>query len=205
MALADDDTPRLGCGLPVDDIWDTVDEPLTPHEQTCPDCQAARKSLEELTAATQAMRTDDDGDPGLRPRATLTRDIMTIARAEVRRGRQIPLNHPRTGREVADLMVSEQAVASVVRAVGDRTFDTVHARRCRVELDLTPIPANTDSNGPGDQPALVQIQLTISISAKQSIPESVTVLREQIIDHIADEIGLIVTRVDITVEDVHDF
>lgn len=200
MALADDhDSPRLGCGRPIDHIWDTVDEPPTAHELTCPDCQAARKSLEELTAATQAMRDDDDRTPGLRPRETLTRDIMTLARAEVRRGRRIPLNQPGAGHQVADLMISEQAVAAVVRAVGDRTFDAVHTRRCRVELDLS-VPGN----GSGDQPANVQIQLNISISAQQSIPQGVNVLRREIIDHIADEIGLVVTQVDITVEDIHD-
>ena len=60
------DPNRLGCGRSIDDVWVRVDLPPDPHEQTCPDCQAARHDLGDLAAATRGVVAADKADPALR-------------------------------------------------------------------------------------------------------------------------------------------
>ena len=48
------DPNRLGCGRSIDDVWARVDLPPDPHEQTCPDCQAARHDLGDLAVPRAA-------------------------------------------------------------------------------------------------------------------------------------------------------
>lgn len=195
----------LGCGRPIDDVWETMDAPVSAHERHCPDCRAARSSLEPLFTATHELRIRDNNDADLKPRASVKASIMDIARAEVRRGRQLPLHQPsadQLGSDLTgpDLTISEQAVTSVIRAVGDTTVNDVRARRCSVELDDTDAGNQLDS---ASQPARLRIHLTVSVLATLLIPEAVDALRQSIIDHVAQELGLVATRVDITVEDIH--
>ena len=81
-----------------------------------------------------------DGFAGVPAAAILALVMLTglaaagyAARAEVRRGRRLPLDEPVADGTVSDLSVSEQTVAAAVRRAGD-AVPGVEVRRCRVEL-----------------------------------------------------------------------
>lgn len=202
-----DDTPRLLCGRPVDQVWADLDDPPTAHELGCPYCQAARHSLDNLTAATQAMKLAEDADPDLQPSESLTASIVTIARAEVRRGRRIPLDHHTSVHTTtgADLSISEQAIATVVRDLIDTSRYGAEARRCRIDVDL-PNPEDSPQRlGKEDAAATrLQVQLSVSLPAGQPLHLAANDLRARIADGVTNKLGLIAIRIDIIVEDLHD-
>ncbi len=145
MAVSTDSTTRLGCGRDIDEVWASIDRPASAHEQQCVFCQEARASLARLAQVTAAQRRADADDPDLLPGPQVLTRVMEIARAEIRRGRRLPLDEQLDDGTVSDLTVSEQTVAAVVRRAGD-TVDGVQIRRCRVELDrphrADPVPAD---------------------------------------------------------------
>lgn len=133
MAVSTDSTNRLGCGRDIDDVWATIDRPPSAHERQCPYCQEARASLGRLNRVIDAQRRADAAQPDLQPGPQVLSRVMEIARAEVRRGRRLPLDEPVADGTVSDLSVSEQTVAAAVRRAGD-AVPGVEVRRCRVEL-----------------------------------------------------------------------
>jgi hypothetical protein len=177
-------------------VWAHADAPPDAHESTCPDCQAARASLVELTTATRDLRSRDHEDPDLRLSADLLSKITSIARAEVRRGRRIPLRRSPADTGEPDLTVSEQAVATVVRHTCDQLPD-VEARRCRVEIA-------DDATGLDPDAVAIRVRLGISIAVSTASPGRIDALRQQIITAVADQVGVTAETVDIDVEDVHD-
>jgi hypothetical protein len=195
MALANS-TTRLGCGREIDEVWANADAPPNAHERECPDCRAARASLTELTTATRELRSHDREDPDLRLSADLVSKISSIARAEVRRGRRIPLQPSPPGIEEADLTVSEQAIATVIRDTCDRLPD-IEARRCSVEVVGEGTDADSDS-------VAIRVHLRISVSALTASPGRIEDLRQEIIAAVEDQVGVTARIVDIDVEDVHD-
>lgn len=209
MAL--NDTPRLLCGRPVDQVWIDFENPPTPHEQGCVYCQAARRSLDNLTAATQTLRTADDSNPDLQPSASMTANVMKIARAEVRRARPIPLDEarPEANADIT-LTISEQAIATVIRHIADTT-EGAEARHCRIEVDLTTAPDTVDSagidSGGGDgfgAATRLQIELTVSLPVGSPLSTAADSLRTAIAHGVRDQLGLTTSRIDIVVEDLHD-
>ncbi|HEY5821284.1 MAG TPA: hypothetical protein VIT20_04880 [Propionibacteriaceae bacterium] len=186
---------RLGCGRDIDEVWNNAERPPDAHELSCSDCQAARSSLVELTSATERLRQEEVEDESLQTSPQVIERILAIARSEVRRGRRLPLNHPGAGQE-SELTVSEQAVASVIRRVGDRS-GWVEIRRCSIEL--------VDGEPLADAPASeVRVFIRVSIKFGGAIAEVIDELRSTIIDTVDREVGLTVIAVDVTVEDVHD-
>lgn len=211
--MAVNDTTRLGCGRDIDDVWGNIDHPPTAHEQSCPDCGPARRSLTELAQATSRLHTDDDADVELQASPGVITRILDIARSEVRRGQRLPLSKPLPGQISVNLTVSEQAIAAVVRRTGDATTD-IQIRRCRVELvvdpegpALDPPPTTTPPPGEGETQAMpsdVRLLLRVSVDASASIPRATEDLRQAIINAVNSEVGMNVMSVDIVVEDVHD-
>jgi hypothetical protein len=195
MALANS-TTRLGCGRDIDEVWANADAPPNAHEMECPDCQAARESLAELNNATRELRSSDREDPNLRLSADLVSKITSIARAEVRRGRRIPLRRGQSGTDEADLTVSEQAVATVIRHTCDQLLD-IEARRCRVEVV-------DDAAGPTADAVAIRAHLRVSVAASTVSPGRIEALRQEIIAAVEDQVGVTAQIVDIEVEDVHD-
>ncbi len=198
MALANSTTTQLGCGRDIDEVWANADNLPDAHERTCPDCQAARASLRELNAATHDLRSRDQADPELHLSDDLVSKISSIARAEVRRGRRIPLrNLPGTASaDDADLTVSEQAIAGVIRDTCDQ-LDDIEARRCSVEI-------SDRRDGLDDETVAIRARLRISVAASTASPGRIEELREQVIAAVRDRIGVTAQVVDIDVEDVHD-
>ncbi len=195
MALANS-TTRLGCGRDIDEVWAHADAPPDAHEIGCPDCQAARTSLADLNAATRDLRSRDQEDPELRLSADLVSKITSIARAEVRRGRRIPLRRGPAGTEEADLTVSEQAVATVIRQICDELPD-IEARRCSVEIA-------DDATGIDPDAVAIRARLRISVAVTTVSPARIDALRQQIIAAVEGQVGVTAQTVDIDVEDVHD-
>lgn len=186
-------TTRLGCGRDVEEVWAHVDEPPTAHEHACPDCTKARADLAELSAATRELRDADRDDPDLRvPEGVLT-DLLAIVRTEVRRGRLIPLE--RSGDGDPALAVSDQVIAGVVRDSCDADTE-VEARRVGVEAAAS-APGSTG-------PAEVTVRLQVSVGRAAAIPRLAARLRDTIRDDVSARVGVTVSRIDITVEDVHD-
>ena len=196
MALTNSTTSQLGCGRDIDEVWANADNLPDEHERSCPDCQAARASLRELNAATHDLRSRDQADPELHLSDDLVSKISSIARAEVRRGRRIPLrNHPGTPDD-ADLTVSEQAIAGVIRDTCDR-FADIEARRCSVEI-------SDRRDGLDDETVAIRARLRISVAASTASPARIEELREQVIAAVRERVGVTAQVVDIDVEDVHD-
>ena len=118
----------------IDEVWQHIDRPPDAHELTCDQCRAARASLQTLRSVTARHRSLEetagtDPDESLRPRARVRENVLAVARAEVRRGRRIPA----TVTEIGPVLVSEQALVSLVRLAAD-SVPGVRARR----IDITP-------------------------------------------------------------------
>ena len=202
------DPNRLGCGRSIDDVWARVDLPPDPHEQTCPDCQAARHDMGDLAAATRGLVAADKADPALRLNSSAITGILEIARAEVRRGRRIPMDQPRPGAAGDELTVSEQTLANLIRRTSDE-IDGLEARRSAVALSKHE-PLNEDAPGPETRqpgtlaaPAEITVDLRISVAPTTAIPALTRLLRDRLRTAIDLEVGITATVINITVEDIH--
>ena len=204
--MAVSSSTQLGCGRDIDEVWENIARPATPHELSCPFCGPARESLQELERATSKLRVDDEEDPELQAGPLVIARILEVARSEVRRNRRLPLNKPLPGQVSEALTISEQAVAAVVRRTGDR-HGGVQVRRCSVELvdDAAPVAGSlpvVDELAPREA-SDVRVALRVSIDGGVSIPSLSGELRRAVIDVVSREVGMNVVRVDIEVEDVH--
>jgi uncharacterized alkaline shock family protein YloU len=202
------DLNRLGCGRSIDDVWARVDLPPDPHEQTCPDCQAARHDLGDLAAATRGAVAADKADPALRLNSSAITGILEIARAEVRRGRRIPMEQPQPGAAGDELTVSEQTLANLIRRTSDE-IDGLEARRSAVALSkhdpLNEGVPGLDTRQPETLAAHAEItvDLRISVAPTAAIPALTRLLRDRVRTAIDLEVGITATVINITVEDVH--
>lgn len=201
------DPNRLGCGRSIDDVWARVDLPPDPHEQTCPDCQAARHDLSDLATATRGIVAADKADPALRLDSGAITGILEIARAEVRRGRRIPMEQPRAGAAGDELTVSEQTLANLIRRTSDE-IDGLEARRSAVALSKHD-PLNEGAPEPETRqpelaaPTEITVDLRISVAPNAAIPALTRLLRDRVRTAIDLEVGITATVINITVEDIH--
>ncbi|MGF9664246.1 hypothetical protein AAIH25_20510 [Arthrobacter crystallopoietes] len=195
MAL-DDNTPRLGCGRSIDEVWATIDQPPDTHEQYCDRCRTARASLAQLSDATRTLRGHDEENPGLQPRSAVKDAIMKVARAEVRRGNRIPVHQAKQG--VIEL--SEQAISTVIWFGAD-ALPGVRARHCRVHSDN---PEIADNTGPPAGTAVLTVNLRIAVATGTYIPEAAHLLRQRITGMISAHVGLDTGTINIIVEDLYD-
>lgn len=210
--MAVNTSTQLGCGRDIDEVWDHVDSPPTPHEASCPFCGAARASLQELATVTTRLRTQDEDDPELQAGPQVIARILEVARSEVRRGQRLPLSKPLPGQVSEALTISQQAVAAVVRRTGDR-HGGVQVRRCSVDLVDEPGAPGTEGPDAGRPDAEVtggrvasdlRVSLRVSVASRVSIPSLSRELRAAVRDVVGREVGMNVVRVDLVVEDVHD-
>lgn len=203
---------RLGCGRDVDDVWDHIDQPPDGHEQACPYCTKARADLAELSVATRQLAAADREDSALRVPDGMLSDVLTIVRTEVRRGRTIPLERrvPARGDGSegdlgADLTVSEQLIATVVREVCDLNPD-VEVRRVSIDATAPSAPAVPRAGGHqgGIEPADLSIDLQATVRPNVAIPGLFDDLRRAIQSAVVTRIGVTVSRIDIDVVDLID-
>ncbi|GAA3554868.1 hypothetical protein GCM10022197_07530 [Microlunatus spumicola] len=183
-----DDT-RLSCGRSIDDVWSHLDGPPDEHERGCPYCLEARARLLRLSDAAAELRAVEAADPELQPDPGFTSSVMSLVRAEVRRGQSLPLDAD----EDPGLTISEQAVVGLVWAAAD-TVPGVRARRCRVRL------VDRDEQPAG--PTLVDVDLAVALHPGTSLRTATERLRERVRSLVAAEAGVEVRRVELVVEDV---
>ena len=214
MAMSDP-MVQLGCGRSMDDVWDHIDTPPDTHELACAYCSAARRDLAGLVVATQELRDHDADDGRLQASPTTIDRILSIARTEVRRGRRLPLVEPGPD-GVSELTVSEQAVTAVVRRVGD-SIAAFQVRRCSVRHATSDQSQTTRTHGardgvltpldpadPQHAPAGLTVSVRVSVDLGVSIPLVVERFRTTVTEVVDREVGLRVTRLDVSVEDVND-
>lgn len=182
-----DDT-RLSCGRSIDDVWSHVGGAPDEHERSCPYCLEARARLLRLSDATADLRSAEAVDPGLQPQAGFTASVMSLVRAEVRRGQALPLDVD----EEPGLTISEQAAVSLVWAAAD-TVPGVRARRCRVHLV---------DRDPDTGPTEVDVDLAVAVHPGTSIRTATDQLRSRVTALVDAESGLRVRRVELSVEEV---
>ena len=198
MAL--DNTPRLGCGRSIDQIWAGIDQPPSGHEEHCKHCQTARTQLRQLKTATSELAERDQHDPQLKPRPGITNTIMDVARAEVRRGQKLLVRSTENG----TIEISEQALSTVIRRAAT-AIPGIHSRRCRIDIhsgtndSSENIPSDTASTGPK-----LIINLRVAASTGIDIPRTVSALRREIHNVLPAGIGIEAGTINITVEDLYD-
>lgn len=208
MAL--DETSILGCGHSIDEVWANIDHPPTAHETSCTLCGAARQSLQSLRAATagyQDLEAHDAGpetDEALRPRPRVRENILAVARAEVRRGRRIPIAATALG----PVMLSEQALVSLIRGAADSVAG-VRARRISLTAPIVAEPGHrtgTDADPDGGAPAVVLEQVTcrIAVSHTVSAPRVADTVRDHVIVALSRHVAIDPKAVNIVVEDLYD-
>jgi hypothetical protein len=193
MAI-DETIPRLGCGRSIDEVWATINQPPTAHENGCAQCRTARASLAKLAKAARTLRDNDAEDASLQPRHAVKDAIMNLARAEVRRGSRLPVYRSEQG----GIAISEQAIASVIWFGAD-ALPGVRARRCRIHPD----PDTAEDPRPGGTPGIL-VNLRIAVASGTDIPVTAELLRQRIISMITAHIGLSAGAINISVEDFYD-
>lgn len=183
-----DDT-RLSCGRSIDDVWSRIAAPPDDHERDCPYCLEARARLLRLSEAAADLRVAEANDPDLQPEPGFTASVMSVVRAEVRRGHSLPLDVD----EDPGLTISEQAVVSLVWAAAD-TVAGVRARRCRVRL------VDPDELPPGR--TMVDVDLAVAFHPGTPLRAATEQLRARVRRIVDAEAGVEVRRVELVVEDV---
>lgn len=203
MAL--EDTPRLGCGRSIDQLWATMDRSPTDHEQHCEPCTTAKDRLRYLSEAMQALRENDLNNPVMKPRPGLTNTIMAVARAEIRRSKRILLQNTPIG--VID--ISEQALSALIRQAA-ATVPGIHSRRCRIEIrtntgaaDDTAPPDNHAGPETSTGPRFL-ITLGVAAAAGTDIPQTTDALRRRLSGAIPSGVGVDAGTINITVEDLYN-
>lgn len=209
MALNDDrpssarapgDRPRLGCGRDLDGLWASIDAAPTEHERTCDDCRSARSALHHLASVTESMRDRDRNDPELQPSSKVREAIMVVARAEIRRGRRVPLSTTAFGA----IDISEQALTALIRFAAS-TLPGVHARRCSISTESTKSTGSGTSR-PSDAVDVraLRIELRVALAATVKIPPTMVVLRERIGTVVQAQTSITMDQINIVVEDLYD-
>ncbi|GHH10967.1 hypothetical protein [Streptomyces rubradiris] len=170
----------LSCGRLLSRAWEQARDAVPaadPHTRSCPHCREAAEGLAAVSAATRALRAEDP--PGLR---ALAARVMDTVRAEVRRGRLLPVAGP--GREPR---IAESAAAKVLRRAAD-TVPGARAAACR----LVPV-----GDGIG-----VRVTMTLAAALDHPLPERVHQVRRTVLRSAGQDLGMAVTAVDIAVIDV---
>ena len=184
MEMSDAQGYVLSCGRKMKTVWERLDPDGTDltdtHDLTCEHCSEARQSLVILQEVTGELASEEIGPP-----LTLTGRIMSAVRAEVRRHHMLAL----PGAEPGAVQISEQAVAAVLRCAAD-SVDGVRARHCRISV--------TDRKG------AVDVEMSLAVAYRRFSADAVDEVRERVRAAAAARVGIVLVRLDLTVEDLYD-
>lgn len=198
MAL--DENPTLGCGHSIDEVWATIDQPPTAHQASCEQCTAARGSLQHLQALTAGYHAlEEQGDESLRPRSHVRAGILAVARAEVRKGRRIPVMTT----ELGPVLVSEQALLALIRLAAD-SVPGVRARRIVITPTTAQSPASAAAVASDEAWGLEEVTCRVAVSRTVLAHRAVAEVRERIVAVLSRHIAVRPDAVNITVEDIYD-
>ncbi|MBO0985515.1 Asp23/Gls24 family envelope stress response protein [Rathayibacter sp. SD072] len=184
-AVPDDDLD----GHTLDELGEYLDRGRTPLDPSIENSAACRLALANLTRLTElsasALRSRADREPD--------RDDVWIAglldaiRSEVRSGRDVPIRHPDPGLRLA---LTEAAVRGMIRRAGD-TMGGVIMGRCTLDGDVAT---------PG---APIRVDVTCALEFGLSVDEAADRLRDRIRYALERHTELVVTTIDVTVDDVY--
>lgn len=184
MEMSDTQRYMPPCGRDMETVWERLDPVDTDlgdtHELTCEYCSAARRSLVVLQEVTGKLVSEETGPPW-----GLTGRIMSAVRAEVRRHHMLALPSAEPG----GVQISEQVVAAVLRCAAD-SVDGVRARRCRI--------ARTEREG------AVEVEMSLAVAYRRFSADAVDEVRERVRAAAAARVGILLVRLDLTVEDLYD-
>lgn len=195
--MAVDDTV-LGCGRTVEAVWANMSDPPTPHEVSCEQCRAARGSLRALQQFTShyreaEYRAQEQPEAVDRPSPTVRSTVMAIARAEVRRGRRIPI----ATTDLGPILISEQALLALVRVTLD-SVDGMRARRVSTTGILDTFPVRSEETD-----REVRISCRVAVAPGVGIPAAASEARNRVGAAILRSLNVMVDAVDIIVEDLY--
>jgi hypothetical protein len=179
MAVNDNDTTTrhaLGCGRSVEQVWDDREAGRSGPHPDCPHCSTARRSLDQLTEATQLL-VDDPAEPA----TSLLDRIMAAVRADLTQGDAIALPTPAGGVDV-----SVHALAAVLRFAVDSVAG-VRAQRCRV--------VERDAQA-------VDVSMTVSLRFGSGRVQALEEVRRRVDAALSARIGLRLGVLDLDVVDV---
>jgi hypothetical protein len=172
---------ELPCGRLLSWVWEQAQDAAPaadPHTVHCAHCREAVEGLATVNAATRALRAEDS--PGLQ---ALADRVMNVVRAEIRLGRLLPLAD-----QDRDLRIAESAAAKVLRQAVDQV-PGVRVATCRL------VPAEDGGTG-------VRVTMALAAALDHPLPDRVHQVRRSVLHSAAQDLGLAVTAVDITVVDV---
>jgi len=173
---------RLPCGHDIDVLWDHLMRDVPDeHTRSCEHCQAALTEIRPLRKALRALAAEP-----VRPPADLHARVMAAVRGRIAAAPRIALPGPVGNR----LVISEHAVAVILRAAGD-TVDGVRARSCRLPRDAQNLSTATN------------LELSVSLRCDMPVAAAARAVRVALRTAARAQLGLTLGRIDIDVEDVH--
>lgn len=189
--------PQLGCGTVIDEIWDNMGLGPTSHQQKCPQCRAARESLEALHSVIAAYRqAEATPDDAMRPSPRVRQNILAVARSEVRRGRRSLA----TVTDRGPVFISDQALVDLVRVAVD-TVDGVRGRRIDVAMHTDEGPEYFAQQQEQCR-SLRTLTVRLGVRYGDSIPELTAAVRHRVLTVLAYHVDVDPVSVDLVVEDV---
>lgn len=180
-------TELLACGRDAADVWDhAVNGTLDEHARTCPHCRSAAADALGLDDVVHRLAAERPVPPPSVLDAVLG-SVRDLVAAELRPQDLIPLDSP-----AGPARLARPAAARVLRHLVDG-MDGMRARSCRVE----PEPAES---------TVTAVGVTITVTARFGVDlASVTArVRQMVVAAAEQTLGVPVSRVDITVEDLWD-
>jgi hypothetical protein len=170
----------LPCGRLVESLFDDVEAGRTDdHTLECAHCVTARRGVENLATATQALAEEPT-----EPSGGLVERIMQVVRLELRRGESLPLPSVHGPADIA-----EHAVAAVLRYAAD-TVPGVRARSCRI----TPR---------ADHPAVVRVQMSLIVRYGAGPAEHILgEVRRRVSAALTAQVGLEAGGIDLSMVDL---
>lgn len=188
--------PLLGCGRSLDSIWEALEFGPDAHQKECPYCQEAWLHASSVEEATRELRDSDVEDTTLSLDSNFTRKVMDIARAEIRRGRKIPILEGPAG----NVTVSEQTLTALVRSALE-DMPEVHARRCRIDISMRE-PSAAGENTVLRTGETMKIDLRVATLSTVEIRQTAEKARQLITQKLMGSLGTRIDAVNITVEDI---
>ena len=184
-----DHDARLECGRTLEEVSALLDGEgslADPHFAQCPHCQNAYDLLAGPGGATRAL-IEADAHELPEPTGNWISGIMDAIALDLRSGRSLPVSHPDPRVEIS---IDEGAVKALLRSVGDR-IDGVVVGRVQLNGDVEELGAP------------VEVVFTVSVAWGRSIPEVTDALRAAAAAALHRHTELEVSRIDISVVDLH--
>ncbi|TFV64132.1 Asp23/Gls24 family envelope stress response protein [Geodermatophilus sp. DF01-2] len=200
-----EDSDRLACGKPVDDLLAQVTDGAPPrdpeHQRGCPHCRAALAELEDLWAPVRDLAAEH-----VRAPAGLLQAVMAQIRELSRNAWQAVLHDP-----VGQTRIAARVVGAVARLAAESVPHVTLALgggHAAGPMEATADPARVA--GPEGEAATdigvagthVVIDVQIAVDFGVPIPQVADQVRRRVAHHIATHTGLTTTEVNVTVVDV---